>query len=139
MDAYYRLFNVQPDSQKRHAAAAEWCAWEDAASPMPDGAANSRYDDPALRITFARIVTHYFHHKAWLDPDQILRDAERLAGIPAVLTHGRGDLAGPLDVPWQLAQAWPDAELVVVDTGHAGGDAMTAATVEATNRLRLAR
>lgn len=111
----------------------------DAASPMPDGAPNPRYDDPAFRITFARIVTHYFHHKAWLDQDQILRDADRLAGIPAVLIHGRADLGGPLDVPWHLAQAWPDAELVVVDTGHTGGDAMTTATVEATDRLARQR
>lgn len=102
---------------------------------MPDGAPNPRYEDPAVRITFARIVIHYSHHYAWLDEEQILRDGDRPAGIPAILIHGRGDLGGPLDVPWLLAQAWPDAELVVLDTGHSGGDAMTAATVEATNRL----
>ena len=86
-------------------------------------------------MTFARIVTHYFHHHAWLADDQILRDADRLAGIPGVLVHGRGDLGGPLDVPWLLTRAWPDAELRVVDTGHAGGDAMTDATMDAIRRL----
>ena len=39
-------------------------------------------DDPAFRMAFARIVTHYFSHAAWLDDGQILRDAHRLAGIP---------------------------------------------------------
>lgn len=133
--AYHRLLNVQPDLDLRRFAAGDWCAWEDAASPMPDATPNPRYDDPAFRITFARIVTHYFHHKAWLAEDQILRDAHRLAGIPAMLIHGRGDLGGPLDVPWLLARNWPDAKLVVVDTGHTGGDAMTAATADATNRF----
>lgn len=133
--AYHRLLNVQPDLDLRRSAAGDWCAWEDAASPMPDATPNFRYDDPAFRITFARIVTHYFHHKAWLAEDQILGDAHRLAGIPAMLIHGRGDLGGPLDVPWLLARNWPDAKLVVVDTGHSGGDAMTAASVDATNRF----
>ena len=45
---------------------------------------------------FARIVTHYFRHGAWLEEGQLLRDARRLAGIPGVLIHGRLDLGGPL-------------------------------------------
>jgi proline iminopeptidase len=137
--AYYRLLNVQPDEAIRQRAADEWCAWEDAASPLPDGRPNPRYNDVAFRMTFARIVTHYFHHNAWLEANQLLHNAHRLAGIPGVLIHGRLDFGGPLDTAWQLAQAWPDAQLNIVDSGHTGGDVMTAAIVEATNRFaRLA-
>jgi proline iminopeptidase len=132
--AYHRLLHGQPELDVRQRAAKDWCAWEDAASPMPDGKTNPRYDDPAFRMTFARIVTHYFHHQVWLAEDQIINDAHRLEGIPAVLIHGRLDLGSPLDVAWELTQAWPNAELQIVETGHIGGDAMTAATVEATNR-----
>ena len=39
-------------------------------SPLPGGVPNPRYDDPAFRMTFARIVTHYVHHRAWLTEDQ---------------------------------------------------------------------
>ena len=53
--------------------------------------------------------------------------------MPAVLIHGRFDLGGPIDNAWLLAQAWPDARLVVVDTGHTGGGDMTAAIIEATD------
>jgi proline iminopeptidase len=84
-------------------------------------------------MTFARIVTHYFHHRAWLSDGQLLRDAHRLAGIPGMMVHGRFDLGSPVDTAWQLAQAWPDADLHVVETGHAGGDEMTARVIEATN------
>lgn len=57
----------------------------------------------------------------------LLRDAGRLAGIPGVLIHGRLDLSSPLDTAWQLARAWPDAELTVIaDAGHLGSDAMRA-------------
>jgi proline iminopeptidase len=39
----------------------------------------------------------------------------------------RLDVSGPLDIPWRLAQAWPDAELVVIDeAGH--GTAHTSMT-----------
>ena len=133
--AYHRLLHVQPELDIRERAARKWCDWEDAVSPMPGGAPNPRYDDPAFRMTFGRIVTHYFHHRAWLAEDQILDGAYRLEGLPAVLIHGRLDLGGPLDVAWELARVWSGAELKVVETGHIGGDTMTAAIVEAAQRF----
>ena len=39
---------------------------------------------------------HYFSHGAWLEEDELVRSAHRLAGIPGVLIHGRLDLGGPL-------------------------------------------
>jgi proline iminopeptidase len=57
----------------------------------------------------------------------LLREAHRLAGIPGVLIHGRLDLGAPLETAWQLAQAWPDARLIVVDdSGHTGSTATRA-------------
>jgi proline iminopeptidase len=135
VDAYHRLLNVQVDRRVRVRAARDWCAWEDAASPLPDGRPNPRYDDPGFRITFARLVTHYFHHRAWLEENQLLEGASALNGVPGVLVHGRHDLGGPPDTAWELAHAWPDAQLLLVDTGHAGGQAMTAAIVGATDRF----
>ena len=86
-------------------------------------------------MTFARLCAHYFSHAAWLEDGQLLRDVERLAGIPGVLIHGRFDLGGPPDVPWLLAQAWPDAKLHLVRTGHAGGDEMLSEVIAATDRF----
>ena len=68
-----------------------------------------------------RICSHYFSHGAWLEEGELLREADRLAGIPGVLIHGRLDMGGPLDTAWELALAWPDAELIVIgDAGHLG-------------------
>ena len=70
-----------------------------------------------------RICAHYFSHGAWLEEGALLRDAGRLAGIPAVLVHGRLDMGGPPDTAWQLARAWPGAELhIVADSGHTGSE-----------------
>jgi proline iminopeptidase len=138
--AYYRLLNQSTASAVRERAARDWCRWEDELlSNEPGWQPDPRYDDPAFRMAFARIVTHYFHHHAWLGDGQLLRDAGRLAGIPGVLVHGRFDLGGPADVAWLLARAWPDAELHLVQTGHAGGEEATARMLEATNRFARRR
>src|SRR5437870_8592085 len=115
--AYHRLLN-QPDPTVREKAARDWCDWEDALLSLEPGYRhNARYDDPRFRMAFARIVTHYFHHHAWLEDGVLLREAHRLAGIPGVLVHGRLDRGGPALVSWQLAEAWPQAARHLVLTG----------------------
>jgi proline iminopeptidase len=70
-------------------------------------------------------LAHYFSHRAWLEEGALLRDVNRLAGIPGVLFHGRLDLGSPLQTAWELAGAWPDAQLVVIaDSGHTGSQTM---------------
>lgn len=122
--AYDRLLNRSNDPAVQHRAARDWCDWEDAAvSLVPGWTPDPRYADADFRMQFARIVTHYFAHGAWLSEGQLLHDAGRLAGIPGVLVHGRLDIGSPADVPWLLAAAWPDAQLHLVGTaGHGGND-----------------
>lgn len=133
--AYSRLLH-DPDPEVRAEAARGWCEWEDAhMSLAPDTAPSLSVADPALQLAFARIVTHYWSHGCFLDEGQLLRDVERLHGIPAVLIHGRYDVSSPLGTAWALHRAWPGSELVVLDdTGH-GGASMTAAIVAATDRF----
>ncbi|MFI5756201.1 prolyl aminopeptidase [Streptomyces sp. NPDC051569] len=123
--AYARLME-SPDPAVRERATADWCAWEDAVLSQESNGSPSPYSGrpPAARQALVRICSHYFSHGAWLAEGALLRDAGRLAGIPAVLVHGRFDLAGPLGTAWELAGVWPDARLVVVeDAGHQGSAA----------------
>lgn len=123
--AYRQLLHEHPDPDVRRRAARDWCAWEDALVSLEEGwRPNPRYADPDFAMTFARTVTEYFHHAAWLGDTELVDGAHRLAGIPAVLVHGRFDISGPPDVAWELARRWPAAELHLVHTGHVGGDAM---------------
>ena len=133
VSAYARLLE-DPDPLVRAQAARDWCTWEDAVvSAEPSGAPNpysDRADDDLL--AFVRICSHYFAHAAWLQEGVLLRDAARLAGIPGVLVHGRLDLSSPLDTAWELARAWPDAALIVVDdAGHKGSHTMRDRVLEA--------
>lgn len=124
--AYARLME-HPDRAVREKAAADWLAWEDAVvSDEPNGRPGM-YSDREVdeRIAFVRICAHFFSNGAWLEEDQLLRDAHRLAGIPAVLVHGRHDMGCPVQTAWELAKAWPDARLhIIEDSGHAGSDAL---------------
>ncbi|MGW0804116.1 prolyl aminopeptidase [Nonomuraea sp. NPDC002799] len=126
--AYARLV-VDPDPQVREQATHDWLAWEDAVISLEvNGKPNAYSDRPHdARLALVRMCAHYFSNAAWLEEGVLLREAGRLAGIPGVLIHGRFDLGGPLHTAWQLAQAWPDAKLVVVDdSGHTGSKTFAA-------------
>jgi proline iminopeptidase len=131
--AYARLME-SPIDDVRTRAAADWLAWEDAVvSQEPLGIPNAYSDRPPdAQLAFVRICALYFSNAAWLEEGVLLRNANRLAGIPGVLIHGRLDMGSPLGTAWELARAWPDAELVVIDdSGHTGSQAMNTAVRDA--------
>jgi proline iminopeptidase len=135
--AYARLLE-SPDEDVRARATWEWLAWEDAVISLEPNGSLGAYSDrpPDAATAFVRICTHYFSHGAWLEDGELLARAERLAGIPGVLLHGRHDLGSPLGTAWELAQVWPGSELVVVDdSGHTGSDSMRTLALETTMRF----
>ncbi len=137
VEAYHRLL-MHPDPAIHHKAARDWCDWEMALVAVhPGHTPHPRYEDPAFRLGFARLVTHYWRHGAWLEEGALLRDAGRLAGIPGILIHGRLDIGGPLVTPWRLSRRWPGSELIVVaQAGHDARDpGMTESIVAATDRF----
>jgi proline iminopeptidase len=132
---FARLLSDQ-DPAVQAAAARAWCRWEDThVSLAPGWSPDPRYDDPAFRLRFARLVTHYWAHRCFLADGQLLRDLPRIAHVPAVLVHGRLDVSSPLDTAWDLHRGWPASRLVVLDgVGHGGG-ALTRAMREAVDDL----
>jgi proline iminopeptidase len=135
--AYARLV-ADPDPAVREQATNDWCAWEDALlsheiqeGPPVFGGRPSR-DQLAL----VRLCAHYFSHGMFLADGQLIRDAGRLAGIPGVMVHGRTDMNGPLEGPWELSRAWPDAELLVAeDAGHLDSETKVRYIHEAVRRF----
>ncbi|RJQ76576.1 prolyl aminopeptidase [Amycolatopsis panacis] len=136
VSAYYRLL-LDPDPTVHEEAARRWCAWEDAM--VPGVPVPGLFDDPRARLCFARLVTHYFSHGCFLEDGAILRDAAKLAGIPAMLAQGLLDLSSLSGTPWLLERALPDAELVLVGgAGHTTSvPAMEDVLIGATDRFAL--
>ena len=133
-DACHRLLQ-DPDPIVCAKAARDWCDWEVAI--LPTSQPNPRYERPKFRMAFARIVTHYWRHGSWLEEGILLKEAGRLADIPAVIVQGSLDLGNLLGTTWELAHAWPRSELVLVDdAGHDYGEpGTTQHLVAATDRF----
>jgi len=76
---------------------------------------------------------------AFLEDGVLIREAARLAGIPGVLVNGRNDLGGGVITAWEIARAWPGAELIVIeDSGHTGSASMQEAMHAAADRMDAA-
>jgi proline iminopeptidase len=137
VSAYYRLLNDQNPTIREQAALA-WCTWESATpSWPPTNSLSPRFNDPVFRIAFARIVTHYVSHNAWLEDNVLIRDAAALAKIPGIMVNGRYDLQAPIGWAYDLKQAWPTAQLVIVDNaGHDPSNSnVTQELIRATNHF----
>ncbi len=136
VEAYWRRLD-DPDPQVRLAAALAWDAWESsciALADTPYDPADAGTQESA--ISKARAEVHYFRHRAFLEPGQLLRDVAKIRRIPATIVHGRYDLICPVKNAYDLAETWPEADFHVVTAGHAANEpAIVDVLVKATDRL----
>jgi len=135
VDVYDRLLNG-PDPMVRQRAAEAWCLWESATPESPPGTGLAeRFKDPNFALAFARIVTHYVRHNAWLEDGVLLRNAGELSNIPGILVNGRFDFHAPIANAWELKRVWPLADVVIVDGAGHGDARVSRELVRATDRL----
>lgn len=123
LTAYHRRLTGE-DEMARMAAAKAWSLWEGRTATLrPSESVINHFGDPFTALSLARIECHYFMNGSFLEPNQILRDAHRLQGVPGVIVHGRYDAICPVENAWQLAQAWSGAKLKIIpDAGHAASE-----------------
>jgi len=140
--AYHKRL-LGEDEVARMAAAKAWSLWEGRTSTLrPSAAVVEHFSNPYTALSLARTECHYFVNDSFLEPDQIIRRAARLADIPGVIVHGRYDVVCPLENAWQLHQAWPASQLNVIrEAGHSAAepgiiDALVRATRTMARRVR---
>jgi proline iminopeptidase len=133
---YYRRL-VDPDPAVHMPAAHAWDRYEGACSTLLPSLDLAHFDDVAA-LAIARIEAHYFVHGAFLDDGQLLRDVARIRHLPGAIVQGRYDVVCPPATADALAQAWPEAEYVVVpDAGHSVREpGITRELVAAVERMR---
>ncbi|MEO1253192.1 MAG: prolyl aminopeptidase [Pseudomonadota bacterium] len=138
MAAYYKRLTGE-DEKKRLEAAKAWSLWEGGTvSLLPSEERMQSFSSDAFAIAFARIECHYFVNGGFFDrDDQILANMDRVRHIPGVIVQGRYDVVTPMTTAWALHQAWPQAELEIVqDAGHAASEpGIIDALIRATNRF----
>jgi proline iminopeptidase len=117
--AYHRrLFSGDLREETRFAQA--WSAWENALASIHSAGHGGESPGDYARA-FARLENHYFVNEGFLESDGwILKNLDALHGIPGVIVQGRYDMICPPRSAWELAKAWPDADLRMVrNAGHA--------------------
>lgn len=80
---------------------------------------------------------YYFSNGLFLQPDQLLAQANRLSGIPGRIMQGQFDLLCPAGTSQRLAERWPDVRVLTVPAaGHAQTDpGVTEAMIGAIDEL----
>lgn len=137
LQAFYKRLTSSNEIE-RMAAAKAWSVWEGRTATLrPDPRTVDFFADPHVAISLARIEAHFFINHAFMTPNQILNDADKLQGIPGIIVHGRYDLICPLQNAWLLHKAWPDSQLNIIrDAGHAAFEAgITDALIRATREF----
>ena len=133
--AYYTRLTGENEIAGMQAAKA-WSTWEGrTANLVPLDSTVGHFSDPYTAKSVARLETHYFVNKAFLEPDQLLSNMKEIADIPGIIIHGRYDMICPVQQAYELHQAWPEADFTIVsDCGHAASEpAIQAALVRATD------
>ena len=137
LDAFYRRLTGDNEIE-RMAAAKAWSIWEARCSTLHvNENLVDHFSNPHLAMAMARIEAHYFVHKAFLEPNQILNNTQQLKDIPGTIVHGRYDMVCPVNQALALSEAWPNAELkIIADAGHSSSEpGTTDALITATEKL----
>jgi proline iminopeptidase len=136
VEAYWRRLDSE-DEAVRLAAAMAWGNWEGGSTTLlHDPNEPGNFANPKAAISVARAEAHYFRHAFFMEPNQLLREIERIRHIPATIVHGRYDIICPVKSAYDLAKAWPEAQFHIVLAGHsAADDAIVDVLVQATDGL----
>ncbi len=141
ISAYYKRLTSDNELEQIQAAKA-WSIWEGRCATLhPNQSVVDHFAHPHVAISLARIECHYFINQAFLEPNQILRDAHKLAEVPGIIVHGRYDMICPIDNAFALHRAWEGSELHIIrDAGHSATepailDALLKANHQMSDRL----
>jgi len=119
--SYFRRI-LDPDPVIHAPAARAWGETERILSELTPR--RTRLDPDALKSSRALPATpfmeaHYFSNNSFMEPNQLMANAAKLAGIPGIIVQGRYDLLCPPKISYALAAAWRDAEIRIVEgAGH---------------------
>ena len=137
VSAYHRRLTGE-DDLARMAAAKAWSSWEgQCLSLQSDPQSIDDFADPFFAIGLARTECHYFVNNCFLEPEQILKNLDKIRHLPVIIVHGRYDMVCTFDNAWILHQAWSGSALNIVrDAGHSSREpGITTALVQATQTM----
>ena len=134
---YYRLLTNSNELARLNAARA-WSIWEGRISTLlPRVDAVEHYGQASDALALARIECHYFINHCFIEENHIIRQVDKLRGLPAILIHGHYDIICKPAAALDLARHWPELNLQIVPgAGHSAFEASNIdALVKATDQM----
>ena len=135
--AYYKRLTSDNELTRTKAAKA-WSIWEGRTSTLkPSKDVVNSFGNLHTAVSLARIECHYFMNNSFLEPNQILNNADTIKDIPSIIVQGRYDVVCPMESAWDLHQALPSSELdIIPDAGHSAMEpGISDALVKATDKM----
>jgi proline iminopeptidase len=122
--AYHKRLTSDDAGERLHAAKA-WSVWEGSTSTLlPNAEITKAFEADEMALAMARIECHYFVNDGFMDENHLLSNIHKIRHIPGIIVQGRYDVVCPAVSAFDLACAWPEAELrIVPDAGHAAFEA----------------
>ena len=72
-----------------------------------------------MALNLARLEAHYFINKLFLEEGQLLKNINNILNIKGYIIQGRYDAICPIESAYDLTNAWPNANLRIVEAaGH---------------------
>ena len=122
LEAYWRRLTSDDENERLRAAAA-WGAWEGGSLTLEESPETvASFAAPEVSLSLARIEAQYFRNQGYFEPEQLLRNIDRIRHIPTTIVHGQYDLICPVKSAYDLKAAFPEADLHVVLAGHAASE-----------------
>jgi proline iminopeptidase len=162
-EVWHHLVTFLPESERHHVlqayskrifsndtkvnipASTQWNAFESSIMRLKPMEVTSTPKTPQevskeemTEVARARVQIHYIQHQCFIDGDATLKSSSTLNHIPTVIVQGRYDMVCPPQTAWELSQALPQAEFVMVtDAGHSAMETgISAALVAATEKFK---
>jgi len=137
LGAYHKRLHGNNEIARMGAAKA-WSNWEGRTlSLAPSHNIIEHFSDPHTALSVACLESHYFVNRCFLEENQLLNNASRIQDIPGYIINGRYDMVCQLKNAYDLHDAWPLADLYVVqEAGHAASEpGIICALIKASNEM----
>ena len=119
LNSYYkRLTSKDPKIYQK--AAVSWARYEaNCSTLLPNASVYEEFVDTQMAINLARLEAHYFINKLFLKEGQLLNNINNIFHIKGYIIQGRYDAICPIKSAYDLADAWPNANLRIIEAaGH---------------------
>ncbi|WP_258547810.1 prolyl aminopeptidase [Thalassospira profundimaris] len=124
LDRYADIFAGKEGEEAAVEAARVWSAYEaTCCTLLPDEALVEDFEGDEIALALAKLEHHYFVHRCFFAPNQLLGNVDKIAHLPAVIVQGRYDVVCPPTSAFDLSNAWEGATMIIVDdAGHAASE-----------------